>query len=180
MDSVKPLTERQHTITKDSCEALFNTLYQQHHGELCSYLARLTGNAERAEELMHETFIRAYRALLEGAQWDNPRAWLFRVASRLAINEHRRRQLIAWVPLLRPESVAGPGIESAALERVAVQAALNALPPKYRIPLVLYVYEDQPVAQIADILDLSVSAVKMRLSRARELFHRAYTREESV
>lgn len=129
---------------------------------------------------MHETFIRAYRALLSGAEWDNPRAWLFRVASRLAINEHRRQQIIAWVPLLRPESVPGPGIESATLERVAVQAALNALPTKYRIPLVLYVYEDQPVAQIAEILDLSLSAVKMRLSRARELFHRAYTRGESV
>ena len=129
---------------------------------------------------MHETFIRAYRALLGGSQWDNPRAWLFRVASRLAINEHRRQQLVTWVPLLKPESVGGPGIESDTLERVAVQSALNTLPPKYRIPLVLYIYEEQSVAQIATILNLSVSAVKMRLSRAREMFHRAYTREGSV
>jgi RNA polymerase sigma-70 factor (ECF subfamily) len=147
---------------------------------LCAYLARLTGDSGRAEELMHETFIRAYRALLDGTQWDNPRAWLFRVASRLAINEHRRQQIIAWVPLLKPESVRGPGIESDTLERLAVQAALNTLPPKYRIPLVLYIYEDQPVAQIATILNISVSAVKMRLSRAREMFHRAYTREDAV
>ncbi|MBN2006432.1 MAG: RNA polymerase sigma factor [Anaerolineae bacterium] len=180
MDWAQLPVEREYGITADSSDILFNTLYQQHSVELCSYLTRLTDDPGRAEELMHETFIQAYRAMLDGVRWENPRAWLYRVASRLAINAYRRQKLIAWVPFFGTDPASGPGIEAAALERVAVQAALNALPPKYRIPLVLYVYAEQSVVQIADILNLSSSAVKMRLSRAREMFHRAYVPEESL
>jgi RNA polymerase sigma-70 factor (ECF subfamily) len=46
--------------------------------------------------------------------------------------------------------------------------------PKYRIPLVLYTCEGYKVREVAEILDLSISAVKMRLCRAREKFRRAY------
>lgn len=180
IDSARPLVEMESGITVDSYETLFDTLYRRHNGELCSYLARLTGDADRAEELMHETFIQAYRALLGGICWENPRAWLYRVASRLAINAYRRQKLVAWIPFFNAESAPGPGIEAGALERVAVQAALSALPPKYRVPLTLYVYAEQSVVQIAEILDLSSSAVKMRLSRAREMFQRAYVQEESL
>ena len=145
---------------------------------MCSYLARLTGDPARAQELTQETFIRAYRALARGERWDKPRAWLHRVASRLATDDYRRRKLLQWLPLLGTEPDPAPGVEAIVTERVAVQAALDALPPKYRIPLVLYVYEERTVAEIAEMLRLTVSAVKMRLSRAREKFRLAYGRNE--
>lgn len=47
------------------------------------------------------------------------------------------------------------------------------------MPLVLYVYEERTVAEIAETLELSVSAVKMRLSRARDKFRQAYEQEEN-
>jgi RNA polymerase sigma-70 factor (ECF subfamily) len=128
--------------------------------------------------LAQETFLRAYRALARGERWDNPRAWLYRVASRLATDDYRRRRLLRWLPLRNGQPDPQPGLGEVAAEKLTVQAALAALPSRYRVPLVLYVYEERPVAEIAEMLGLSVNAVKMRLSRAREGFRQAYERGE--
>jgi RNA polymerase sigma-70 factor (ECF subfamily) len=132
----------------------------------------------RAQELTQETFIRAYRALLRGEQWENPRAWLYRVASRLATDDYRRHKLLEWLPLSGEEPAPEPGVEASATNRVAIQAALDALPPKYRIPLVLHAYAGRTVAEIAQTLGLSESGVKSRLSRARAKFRQAYGQEK--
>lgn len=160
-------------------EHAFDTLFRQYEESICSYLARLTGDPARAQELAQETFLRAYQALAKGERWDNPRAWLYRVASRLATDDYRRRRLLRWLPLWddRVSRTGNGSVESRVTEKVDVQAALNALPPRYRVPLVLYVYEERTVAQIAETMGLSVSAVKMRLSRAREMFRQAYRQE---
>lgn len=152
----------------------FETLFRQYEQSICSYLARLTGDRGVAQELAQETFLRAYRAMVRGERWDNPRAWLYRVASRLATDDYRRRRLLRWLPLRdgHPDPQQGPG--EVTVEKLAVQAALAALAPKYRVPLVLYVHEERPVAEVAQTLGLSVSAAKMRLSRAREMFRDAY------
>lgn len=155
-------------------------MFRQYEGPICSYLARLTGDLARAQELTQETFLRAYQALLKGERWDNPRAWLYRVASRLATDDYRRRKLLQWLPLRDKEPNPAPGVGDLTAERLAVQAALDQLSPKYRIPLLLYVYQEWTVAEVAEALGLSVSAVKMRLSRAREKFRRAYQQEEAI
>jgi RNA polymerase sigma-70 factor (ECF subfamily) len=117
--------------------------------------------------------------MARGERWENPRAWLYRVASRLAIDAHRRQKLIEWLPLLGTEPKPGPNPEATVAEQLAVQEALEALAPKYRIPLLLYVHEGWKVREVAEMLDLSVSAVKMRLCRAREQFREAYGQGET-
>lgn len=129
--------------------------------------------------MAQETFIRAYQALSRGERWDNPRAWLYRVASRLATDDYRRRRLLKWLPLRSADGRSGGSFEGATAERLAVETALATLPLKYRVPLLLYVQEEWTVAEVAEALELSVSAVKMRLSRAREMFRRAYGQEET-
>jgi len=154
----------------------FEALFYQYQQSICSYLARLTGDLARAQELTQETFLRAYRALAAGQQWQNPRAWLYRVASRLAANDYRRRKLLRWLRLRDDDPAPGPGLSTSAAERLSFQAALVTLPPKYRMPLVL-VMSGYRVAEIAAMLSLSNSAVKMRLSRGREMFRQAYEGE---
>jgi RNA polymerase sigma-70 factor (ECF subfamily) len=143
-------------------------------------LTRLTGDPARAQELTQETFLRAYRALCKGEAWDNPRAWLYRVASHLANDDYRHRRLFQWLPLWSAHGRVQTGwnAEETTAEQFAVRTALRALAPKYRFPLVLYVCEGYAVAEVAEILGLSVSAVKMRLSRARQMFRQAYIQEE--
>lgn len=157
-------------------EEAFSALFSQFEQPICSYLAQLTGSLGQAQELTQETFLRAYRALLRGEQWENPRAWLYRTASRLAIDAHRRKQLIHWLPL--PAGPAEPAGEVSTHERGAVHTALDTLPLKYRLPLVLYACEEYSVAEIAKLLNLSSSAVKMRLSRARQMFRQSYRPED--
>jgi RNA polymerase sigma-70 factor (ECF subfamily) len=70
------------------------------------------------------------------------------------------------------------GVENATAERLSIQVALQTLSPKYRVPLILYVCQECTVAEVADVLGLSISAVKMRLSRAREMLRRAYQQED--
>jgi RNA polymerase sigma-70 factor (ECF subfamily) len=153
-------------------------LFRQYEQAICSYLARLTGDLGRAQDLTQETFLRAYRVLARGERWDNPRAWLYCTASRLATDDYRRHRLLQWLPLLGTEPDPAPGMEARVIQSAAVQAALDALPPEYRIPLVLYAYEGWSVAEIAHTLGLTASAVKMRLCRAREKFHQVYPQQE--
>jgi RNA polymerase sigma-70 factor (ECF subfamily) len=157
--------------------AEFEALFRQYEQAICSYLAQLTGDAARAQELAQETFLRAYQAMARGEQWDNPRAWLYRVASRLAANDYRRRKLLQWLPLREHDPAPGAGLAEACAERLVFQAALATLAPKYRLPLVLSMREGYRVAEIAEILDLGISAVKMRLSRGREMLRQAYDRQ---
>jgi RNA polymerase sigma-70 factor, ECF subfamily len=156
----------------------FEALFRRYEQPICSYLARLTGDPARGQELAQETFLRAYRAMARGERWENPRAWLYRVASRLAANDYRRRKLLQWLPLRDDEARPGPGPAEASAERLAFQAALSSLPPRYRAPLVLSMYAGYRVTEIADMLDLGVSAVKMRLCRGREMFRQAYERQQ--
>jgi RNA polymerase sigma-70 factor (ECF subfamily) len=174
------------TSDRTAADRLFEELFQRYETPICTYLARLTGDPARAEELAQETFVRAYRALVKGERWENPRAWLYRVASRLATDHHRRRRLLQWLPLWGAEQRGDPGrgVEKTATDRLSVQAALETLPLKYRAPLVLYAQEGYRVAEVAELLDLSVSATKSRLCRARRMFRAAYdgstTKREDV
>jgi RNA polymerase sigma-70 factor (ECF subfamily) len=156
----------------------FEELFRQYESPICSHLTQLTGDLARAQELAQETFLRAYRAMARGEQWDNPRAWLYRVASRLATNDYRRRKLLQWLPLRDHDPAPGPGLADACAERLAFQAALDTLPPRYRVPMVLSMYAGYRVVDIAAILTLGTSAVKMRLSRGREMFRQAYERQQ--
>ena len=156
----------------------FEALFRQYEQPICSYLAQLTGDLSRAQELAQETFLRAYRAMAGGQRWENPRAWLYRVASRLAANDYRRRKLLRWLPLRDHEPAPGPGLAEASAERLAFQSALGTLPPRYRVPLVLSMYAGYRVVDIAAILNLGTSAVKMRLYRGREMFREAYEQQQ--
>lgn len=162
--------ERREERAIETEHALYR-LFCQYSGPICRYLARLTGDPHRAEDLTQETFVRAYVALERGARWDNPRAWLYRVASRLAINEHRRQKLIQWLPLWSTDVDPAPEVEATVAERLAV---CDALSPRYKIPLVLYASEGYSVAEVAEMLELSTGAVKVRLYRARIKFRRVY------
>ena len=179
----KPWLRSSYNIETRDCiiktDDAFETLIRRYEQPICSYLLRLTGDSARAQDLAQETFLRAYQALCEGDRWENPRAWLYRVASRLATDDYRRRRLLRWLPLwnIDGEKHTDETIEDTMAEQMAVRATLAALAPKYRVPLVLYVCEGYSVAEVAEILGISVSAVKMRLSRARKKFRQFYQGE---
>jgi len=141
-----------------------------------SFLYTFCRDRQEAEDLLHDTFLKAHRALLGGERLLEPRHWLLRVAYRTATDHWRRARLVRWLPIegLRREP-AVPSDSTSTDEREAIVAVLRRLPPDQRACLVLREGEDMPYAAIAATLGLSLGAVKMKLLRARERFRRLYT-----
>lgn len=156
----------------------FERLYADHQAAILNYLYRLLGDSDTAEDLAQEAFTRAWRARAQLGGVENPRAWLYRIATNAARDHLRRRRLLAWLPLggeaARHPHLAQGSHEDASLDNLRLRQALLTLSPDYRIPLVLYTCQDCSVAEIAAALDLSPAAVKQRLARARQKLREAY------
>lgn len=159
-----------------SPEGLFERLHTDYAAPILNYLYRLLGDPALAEDLTQEAFTRAWKARAGLPRLDNPRAWLYRIATNLARDHFRRARLLRWLPLLGNEPAlteAGPAVGDP-LEADRMRRALLTLAPDYRTPLVLYTCQDLSVAEIASALGISPDAVKQRLVRARKQLRAAY------
>jgi RNA polymerase sigma-70 factor (ECF subfamily) len=136
---------------------------------------RMLGNAPAAEDAAQEAFLRAYR-YLESYDPERPfSTWLFSIASHYCIDRLRRRR-IDWLPLkeeiAQPVRLASasPNPEKVVTERdreAWIQELMGNLSPTDRAAITLHYWYDYPYVEIAEMLDLTVSAVKSRLYRAR-------------
>jgi len=154
----------------------FAELVDRHKDAVVAYLARLTGNRERAEDLGQETFLRLYRAVPGYVEQGLLRAFLFRIATNLAHSEERReRRLRLLSPFLvgssQAEAAAPAGLLREEIQR-EVGAAVSALPMSYRVPLVLHELEGWAYADIARALAVSEGTVKSRIHRGRQRLRR--------
>lgn len=125
-------------------------------------------NNHDAEDVVQEVFLRAFRAGTRDVS--DLRAWLATLAFRIAIDRTRKAET-AGLADLEPVS-AEPDAERLAMRRQQVeqvQRLIAALPDELRHPLVLSAVEDLNSRQIAQILDISESAVRGRIFRARAL-----------
>lgn len=134
--------------------------------DLFRYCRSLTGDLWDAEDLVQDTLFRAF-AKLADVHWniDNPKAWLFRVATNLWIDHTRRTQESAM-----PEHYDAPAPEAAPAPEVrdAIAALAHSLPPQERAALLLKDVFDFSLAEIAAQLRTSTGAVKAALHRGRE------------
>ena len=153
----------------------FEDLLHAYQQPLTAYLCNLLSDEEQGKELAQDTFLRAYRALARGQQVTCPKAWLYRIATNVANDHFRRARLVKWLPLHQveqhPALCEGDSTDGVA-DQLIVRDALTQLSPDYRVPLVLHLCENLSTAEIAEVMNLSQGAVKMRLSRAREQFRR--------
>jgi RNA polymerase sigma-70 factor (ECF subfamily) len=159
-------------------QKLLERLFVEHHGPILNYLYRMVGDGEQAEELAQDVFLRAFRALPRLPGDANHRAWLYRIATNAAYDVLRRRRLVQWFALRDTDAddAAGSGPDRLA-EQQAVQRALMQIPEAYRAALVLFSVQGDSVREIAETLGIAEGAVKTRLSRAREMFRKAYEHE---
>ncbi len=164
------------TLEGDDATLLVAQLFDHYSDAIFAYLYRLLDSRETAEELVQETFLRAFGARQKLAQVANPRAWLYRVATNVAFDALRRGRRFAWLPWSLADELHVPQGDQAesVRERDAVARALAALPPAYRAALLLYVYDGLSMLEVADALGIREGAAKMRLRRAREMFRKAY------
>lgn len=183
------LARIQAIISSNELDQRFEGLFRDLRRPVLDYLFRLLGDAEQAEDALQESFVKVYRALPNLPGDANARAWVYRIATNTAYDLLRRRRLIRWLPLLRARQTeagmdeqeagdpAAPDGLAQLEQHLDIQRALNRLPQDLRIPLLLYSYQGLNTGEIAEIMQISRSAVKMRLQRARQLFEEHYVRE---
>jgi len=154
--------------------AEFEGLYQHHSKEVWALVYARWLNADVAQDIMQETFLRLWKQRLGGGEIVNPRAWLLRVARNLA--EDHAKSAFHRNGTQPPQTMNGvQGRDALPLERMTrdetfgqLREELESLAPADREILTLRYALDYNAAQIADVLDINPTAVHMRLSRARQ------------
>jgi RNA polymerase sigma-70 factor (ECF subfamily) len=143
----------------------FETLFRQFQGEVFRWTVRIVRDRGIAEDLTIETFWRIHRA---HARFDPARsfgAWARRVATNAALDYLKTARVETELPEELPATaLPNPGIERDVRERV--REAFGQLPPKLQIAATLALVEEEPYAEIADSLGISLGAVKLRVFRA--------------
>lgn len=156
-----------------------------HADQLFAHALRLTRNRSDAEDLLQETYLKAWRAFDGFAEGTNLRAWLFRILTNTYINSYNSRRR-------RPDETALDEVEEFFLFRRAgsfdsslagasaedtmmglftddeVKAALEALPDTFLIPVLLADVDGFAYREIAEMLDIPIGTVMSRLHRGRK------------
>jgi RNA polymerase sigma-70 factor (ECF subfamily) len=141
--------------------------------ELHRYCARLMGSVIEGEDVVQDTFARAFVALDELEETAPLRAWLFRIAHNRALDLLRSRAIRAAEPIEVADDVADPESPDPVevlMRREAVETAVSRfveLPTVQRSVVILKDVLDQSLEEIAAMLDLTVNAVKAHLARGR-------------
>lgn len=156
----------------------FDTLVRRHSVRMYRVALRIVGDPIEAEDVLQDAWVSAWRALSGFRGESAPSTWLYRVVTNAALAHLRRRKPTVS---LEPSSAEGIGLrdtladtgdtpEGAALRREQVSFVLHAistLEPSQRVPLVLHELEGMPYEQVAEVLDVSVPALRSRLHRAK-------------
>jgi RNA polymerase sigma-70 factor, ECF subfamily len=142
---------------------------------------RMTRNPTDAEDLVQETFAKAYASFHQFTPGTNLKAWLYRILTNTFINSYRKKQrqpqssgseVEDW-QLARAEAHTSTGLRSAeteALDRMphsAVTEAMNALAPDFRLAVYLADVEGFSYKEIAEIMGTPIGTVMSRLNRGR-------------
>jgi RNA polymerase sigma-70 factor, ECF subfamily len=149
---------------------------------------RLTRNPSDAEDLIQETYLRAYRGFAGFQEGTNLKAWLYRILTNSFINTYRKKQR-------EPQIVDGPddvdewylydrlggrsveeSAETEVLDQIpdqGVKDALESLPERFRLPVLLADVEGFSYKEIAEIMETPIGTVMSRLHRGRKALEKA-------
>ncbi|MEJ3746043.1 SigE family RNA polymerase sigma factor [Actinomycetes bacterium KLBMP 9797] len=141
----------------------FDEFYQTHFRALTVQLCAYTADLGQAQDLVQEAFCRAFARWDKIVRYDDPVAWVRKVAWNLATSRWRRlRTAQLFLRRQREEHVPGPSPD-----RVALEAALALLPANQRRAVVLHHLADMPVSEIARQEGVAEGTVKSWLHRGR-------------
>ena len=161
----------------------FDEFVARFGGRIYAFGLRFCGEREDAKDVLQDTLLQAYRSLRELEHAEAMTSWLYRVAANACLMKRRRGKFQPEREISLEELLPGPGEDArvqipdpAALPlddavraetKARVQKAIGDLPPSYRIVLVMRDMEQLSTQEVAGALGLEISAVKMRLHRAR-------------
>jgi RNA polymerase sigma-70 factor (ECF subfamily) len=157
---MEPLTEQE-----------FLRAYDEHAAAIYRHCFFRVYSKEKAEELVQETYLRAWQYLRGGKRVDNLRPFLYRVATNLVIDHVRKHKESSLDALLEENPYAEPAVAGhldmeAQAAFAEVRRALVHLEPSYREVITMRYLEDMDIAEIAEALGITANNVSVRLNRA--------------
>jgi RNA polymerase sigma-70 factor (ECF subfamily) len=171
-------------------QAEFTELAMEYMPALYTAALRMTRNPSDAEDLVQETYLKAYRAFGGFQEGTNLKAWLYRILTNTFINTYRAKKrrpeitdvedvedlyLYRHLGADRPAGL-GRSAEEEALERVTdteVKEAIESLPESFRIAVLLADVEGFSYKEIAEITDVPIGTVMSRIHRGRKALQKA-------
>ena len=171
-------------------QARFAELAMEHMSSLYSGALRMTRNPADAEDLVQETYLKAYRGFGGFQEGTNIKAWLYRILTNTYINTYRAKKRrpdeteldeVEDLYLYRrigglEAAMAGRSAEDELLDRFTdteVKEAIESLPDNFRLAVLLADVEGFSYKEIAEILDIPIGTVMSRLHRGRKQLQRA-------
>jgi RNA polymerase sigma-70 factor (ECF subfamily) len=162
-------------------EAAFQELVEIHQNRVIGTVAKMLGDEREAEDVAQQVFVRVWRSASRYEPTAKFTTWLFKITRNLVFNEMRRRKRHVAVSLDQPREGederplqaadhSSKAPDTAILDEEmmnAIQRAIDELPETQRMAIILRRYEDTPYEEIAEVLELTVPAVKSLLFRAR-------------
>ena len=155
-------------MTTDHLERLIHT----YSGMLYRHCFVLLGHTQDAQDAVQDTFLQLWRKQPSFRDEGHEKAWLLTVATNRCRNRHRHRTRHPQVPLDAVAESPAPTEDTTLLQAVA------ALSPLYSQVLVLHYVHGYTVQEIASMLRLTSSAVKMRLQKGRQLLREQYKEDD--
>jgi RNA polymerase sigma-70 factor (ECF subfamily) len=177
----EPETEARRIATEERARVRFEEDALALADQVYRVARRLVGTREEAEDLVQETYARAFRSWRSFTPGTNIRAWLFRILTNLNVDRGRRIQRSPQTqPLEESDYYLANKVASAAgeealeadevverLSQDAIVRALSEIPPQYRDAVVLVDIGDFTYADAAQILDVPIGTIMSRLHRGR-------------
>ncbi len=171
-------------------QATFSDQAMEYMGSLYTAALRMTRNPADAEDLVQETYLKAYRAFAGFREGTNLKAWLYKILTNTFINSYRAKKrrpeqteldevedLYLYRRLGGLEAVAaGRSAEEEVLDHFTdtdVKAAVEALPEQFRMAVLLADVEGFSYKEIAEILEIPIGTVMSRLHRGRKALQKA-------
>lgn len=143
----------------------FESFFAEHRNGVLALLYTLTGERTAAEDLAQEAFTEAFRRWSEISRYENPGAWVRRVAVNRSVSRFRRHRNDDSAL----QRAGGLRVVHSHLDETddSFWDAVRALPERQAQAVALFYLEDRSVAEIAEILDIATSTVKVHLHRGR-------------
>jgi RNA polymerase sigma-70 factor (ECF subfamily) len=146
----------------------FMEAYESHADAIFKHCYFRLFNRERAKEIMQDTFMRTWEQLQKGTEIKNIKAFLYRIATNLIIDDTRKKKMLS-LDVLQDQgfnpSVSNTDTIFNKLDGAKVREMLQHMDPKYGEIIMLRYVEDMTVKEIAELLGLSQNVVSVRIHR---------------
>ena len=185
--SAATISSRETAASRDSTagvDAAFDAFFTQHERSLYGYLRQMLTTHDAALDVAQEAFFRAWQRFETIRYYDRPQAWLFRVATNLALDILRRRQLTGLARLSAdhdsepddtPSLLVDPSdMEQILMQRDLVNQSLQYLPERQRAAVLLWAAHGLTITEIATAFETTEVNVRQLLSRGRARFREVY------